>query len=300
VLYALWKCIPYVSAITGKKTVIDNSMPSLEQILTTIKDAKNLKQTSGSKTFTNFHESILLYNVSFEYPERGPVLKGITVRIPKGRMIGIVGESGSGKSTLIDVVMGFNQPSIGQVTVDGTPLPDYDIVSYRQRLGYVPQDPILFNTSIRENLLWAKPDATQEEIVEACNRANATEFIDALPEGYETMIGDRGVRLSGGQCQRLALARAILRKPELLILDEATSSLDTASERLIQQAIDTVAQETTVIAVAHRLSTLSHSDYIYVIHEGEVVEEGSPKDLLGKNGAYAKMVYMQSTAAQDS
>ncbi|MHA1372257.1 MAG: ATP-binding cassette domain-containing protein, partial [Promethearchaeota archaeon] len=166
-------------------------------------------------------------------------------------------------------------------------------MTYRQKIGYVPQDSMLFNMSIRENLLWACEDASQEEIKEACRLANAEEFIDKLKRGIDTIVGDRGVRLSGGQVQRIALARAVLRQPEILILDEATSSLDTRSERLIQEALERISGDITVIVVAHRLSTIVNADYIYVLENGEIVEEGVYNKLIEKNGVFHQMAVMQ-------
>jgi ABC-type multidrug transport system fused ATPase/permease subunit len=259
--------------------------------------AAELRQKSGSKPFAGLRNQIAVEEVYFAYQERGIVLENINIRIPQGTMIGLVGESGAGKSSLIDVIMGFNEPSRGTVTIDGVPLFDYDINSYRKRIGYVPQDPILFNASIRENLLWAKPDATNDDIDEACRRATAMEFITDLPEGQNTVVGDRGVRLSGGQCQRVALARAILRRPDLLILDEATSSLDTHSERLIQESIDALAKEATLIVIAHRLSTIVNADYIYVLEKGRVVEEGTYEHLTQLDGRFNKMVELQALKA---
>ena len=192
------------------------------------------------------------------------------------------------------MIMGFHEPVSGMITFDGIPLQTFDINSYRQRIGYVPQDSVLFNTTIRDNLRWGNEEAGEAEIGEACRQANASEFIERFPDRYDTLVGDRGVRLSGGQCQRLALARAVLRKPELLILDEATSSLDTYSERLIQQAVESVAKETTVIVIAHRLSTVVNADYIYLLERGSVVEEGTYQDLLCKNGHFSDMVKLQS------
>jgi len=190
--------------------------------------------------------------------------------------------------------MGFNEPGSGQITVDGTLLFDFDINSYRRRIGYVPQDSILFNMSIADNLLWANESATREEIEEACIQANAHEFIREFPKGYNTLVGDRGVRLSGGQIQRVALARAIVRKPDLLILDEATSSLDTHSERLIQQAVDNIAKETTVIVIAHRLSTIVNADCIYVFKDGQVIEEGGYSELVSMNGYFNNIIKLQA------
>ena len=208
-------------------------------------------------------------------------------------MFAVVGESGAGKSTLIDVLMGFNQPETGSVTFDGVDLGQYDIVSYRQRIGYVPQDSVLFNTTLRENLRWSHDQATDDEIEAACLRANAHEFIRGFPEGYGTLVGDRGVRLSGGQRQRIALARAILRKPDLLILDEATSSLDTSSERLIQSSLESISGETTLVVIAHRLSTIANADHVYVMEQGRIVESGTYAALVKDGGHFSRMTDLQ-------
>jgi len=189
--------------------------------------------------------------------------------------------------------MGFNEPTPGLVVVDDTPLFDFDINSYRKKIGYVPQDSILFNMSIRDNLSWANEEVTDKDIRHACQLAYANEFIEKFPSGYDTLVGDRGIRLSGGQLQRVALARAILRRPELLILDEATSSLDSHSERLIQQAIEDIAKETTIVVIAHRLSTIVNADYMYVFSEGKIVEKGSYADLVKLNGHFDHMVKLQ-------
>jgi len=208
-------------------------------------------------------------------------------------MVAIVGESGAGKSTLIDVFMGFIEPLSGEIMVDGVSLNNYDILSYRRRIGYVPQESVLFNGSIIDNLRWAKKNASKDEITVACRLANADVFIDSFPDGYDTIIGDRGIRLSGGQAQRVSLARAIIRKPALLVLDEATSSLDSQSEHQIQKAIEKIAQETTILVVAHRLSTIKNSDHIYVLSGGRIVEEGVFTELNAKNSYFAKMIEAQ-------
>jgi ABC-type multidrug transport system fused ATPase/permease subunit len=253
-----------------------------------------MNQKSGQRLFQGFNQEIAIRNLVFAYPGHKPVLSDINIVIPKGKMIALVGKSGAGKSTLIDMIMGFNEPISGQITLDGIPLEEFEIHSYRKRLGYVPQESILFNLTIKDNLLWANSSATDAEIKQACRQANADEFIENFPAGYATLVGDRGVRLSGGQIQRIALARSILRKPDILILDEATSSLDTHSERLIQQAIDGIAKETTVIIIAHRLSTVVNADYIYVIKDGRVIEEGSYARLIQENGEFRSMLQLQA------
>jgi len=291
--YALVKIIPSIGELTAQKNSIENFFPSYEQVMNLRRQAKEFRQQTGSKIFTGFNREIRLEDLSFAYPGHDLVLDNISVTILKGKMVAFVGESGAGKSTLIDTLMGFNETMVGRITFDGTPLSEFDINSYRHRIGYVPQDSILFNLSIRDNLLWANEKATEDEIRAACRQANAEEFIGRFPDGYNTFVGDRGVRLSGGQVQRIALARAILRKPELLILDEATSALDTHSERLIQQAIENIAKETTVIVVAHRLSTIKNASYICVLKNGRVAEKGTYLELVRENGLFSKMVKLQ-------
>jgi ABC-type multidrug transport system fused ATPase/permease subunit len=292
-LWALHACVPLLGDLMAQKNTLVNFFPSYEQVRGLQAQARALRQRSGPRVFDGFQREVALEQVSFAHAGSEPVLIDVTVRIPRGRMVAIVGESGAGKSTLIDMVMGLHEPVAGRVSVDGLDLADYDVNSYRRRIGYVPQESILFNMSIEENLRWANETATAEDIGEACRQANATEFIERLPKGYETVVGDRGVRLSTGQCQRIALARAILRRPALLIMDEATSALDTLSERLIQQAIEMVARDTTVIVIAHRLSTITNADYIYVLHRGCVVEEGSHRELVARGGHFSRMTQLQ-------
>ncbi len=293
IIWAFRNCIPLIGGLATQKNVLANFYPSYEQVKGLKQRARELGQRSGELAFTGFRREIILANITFGYPGHEPTLVDINVRIPKGKMVAVVGESGAGKSSLIDAIMGFNEPLCGWITFDDVPLHEFNINSYRRRIGYVPQDTILFNMSIRDNLKWSNEAATDADMREACRLVNADEFIDLLPEGYDTIVGDRGVRLSGGECQRVALARAILRKPELLILDEATSSIDTHSERLIQHGIEAIAKETTVIVIAHRLSTVVRADYIYVLQRGRIVEEGTYQDLLHKNGHFSRMAEMQ-------
>jgi ATP-binding cassette subfamily B protein len=292
-LWALKSSLPLIGRVVAQRNSLFGFFPSYEQVRGLQNRARELEQESGSDVFGGFNREIRMKDIVFAYPDKEPVLKDVNISIPEGSMVAIVGPSGAGKSTLIDVLLGFNTPAIGSVTFDDCPLNRYDIVSYRRRIGYVPQDAILFNASITENLLWSKEDATEEAITRACEQANVVEFVKDLPEGYETVVGDRGVRLSGGQAQRLALARAILREPGLLILDEATSSLDTQSERLIQEAIEVIAKQTTVVVIAHRLSTIVNASYIYVLVGGEVVEEGTYTELIKKSGVFTQMNQLQ-------
>lgn len=293
-LLALMQVALSVGNLTAQKTSLENFFPSYEQINRLRQSARELKQETSGMQFKGFSREVIIKDLSFAYPGHEPVLSDINVRIPKGNMVAFVGGSGAGKSTLIDMIMGFHDPLKGKVMIDDVSLDTFDVCSYRHRIGYVPQDSVLFNMSIRDNLLWACESATDKEIKVACHQANADEFIMKLSKGYDTLVGDRGVRLSGGQRQRIALARAILRKPEFLILDEATSALDTYSEQLIQQAIENIAKETTVIVVAHRLSTIMNADYVYVMEDGRIVEKGSYSELVKKDDHFNRMVKLQT------
>ena len=291
---AYMKIIPIMKNIVSEKNIVDMAFPSYEQIMNMIKDAKKMNQTSGNIAFKNINKSIKIKDISFTYPNNKPVINNLSLQIKKGQMIAIVGESGSGKSTLIDVIMGFNDPTSGDILIDDTPLKKYDINSYREKIGYVPQGGDLFNASITQNIKWANEKATNEQIQHMCKEAYADSFIKSFPEGYETLVGDRGIRLSGGQLQRIALARALIRKPEILILDEATSSLDSKSEKNIQETLNTIARKTTIIVIAHRLSTILNVDHIFVINHGRVVEEGNYEDLIKLNGSFKKMIEQQA------
>jgi len=290
---ALFQSALSIGQLTAKQNNLEITLPSYEQIEGLRLKARGMKQISGMKKFTGFDRAIILNDLYFAYPKHSPVLSKINIIIPKGKMIAFVGKSGAGKSTLIDLIMGFHAPASGHIKLDEIPLKDYDIHSYRRKLGYVPQESVLFNMSIRDNLLWANPAASENQIKHVCRMAYADEFIEKLPEGYNTLVGDRGVRLSGGQIQRVALARAFLRKPELLILDEATSALDTHSECFIQKAIENFSKETTIIVVAHRLSTIKKADCIYILDDGKVVEQGTYKKLIGETGIFNSMAHLQ-------
>ena len=292
-LWALRNCMPLLGQFLTQKNGLAHFAPSYEHIQDLRRQAVALRQPSGAQRFDGFRDRIAVEAITFQYPGQTPVLTEVTMEIRKGSLVALVGESGAGKSTLSDLLMGFHPPAAGRITVDGVPLECLDIRSYRQRIGYVPQESVLFNQSIRDNLRWARPEATEAEIADACRRANAEEFIQRFPQGCDTVVGDRGVRLSGGQCQRLALARALLRRPELLILDEATSALDTESERLIQRALESAARDTTVLVIAHRLSTIVNADYVYVLSQGRMVEAGTYQALVERNGRFSRMTRMQ-------
>lgn len=294
VLYAMRTSGNLAFQVTYHKNYIQNMAPALEQIYNLKSEAEEMRQPSGIQAFDGFKKQIIFKNVSFSYPNQERLFNGINLIIPKGKMVALAGKSGAGKTTLIDILVGLYEPESGEVLIDGIPLSKIDMLTWRQRLGVVPQDPFLFNLSIRENLLWGVEKTSEEQIRKACEKANAAEFIDRLPKGLDTIIGERGVRLSAGQRQRIAIARAILRKPEILILDEATSSLDSYSEALIQKSIDTISQETTVIVIAHRLSTIKASDCIYMLEHGAIIESGSFDQLMKiRGGEFLKSVELQ-------
>jgi ABC-type multidrug transport system fused ATPase/permease subunit len=293
VLWGLLRALGLIGKLLQGKTIINNFIPSYEQLVRLRDDAENTRQTDGGTLFKELREEIVFSDVSFAYTGRILALNKIDMRISRGAMVALVGGSGAGKSTIVDLLLGLLEVESGGIYVDGEPLANLDLNSFRERIGYVPQEAFLFHTSIRDNLLWANPEATDNEIAQACRLANAGGFIEQMPEGLGTVVGDRGVRLSGGQRQRLALARALLRKPDLLILDEATSSLDTESERLIQQSIEKISNSTTILIIAHRLSTITDADYIYVLEEGGVSEEGTYAELNNTTGVLQRMVTLQ-------
>lgn len=239
-----------------------------------------------------FRQAIEFRNVSFSYNHR-PVLKNINLKIEKGKTIALVGPSGAGKSTLADLIPRFYDPDQGQVLLDGIPLTEYRLEELRSLMGIVTQEPILFNDTIFNNIAFGMPDVSEEEVVKAAQVANAHDFIVRTENGYETYIGDRGLKLSGGQRQRIAIARAVLKNPSILILDEATSALDSESERLVQEALINLMQNRTSVVIAHRLSTIQHADEIVVINDGIIVERGNHSELLQHNGLYKKLIQMQ-------
>jgi subfamily B ATP-binding cassette protein MsbA len=254
------------------------------------------------RRFAGLRASIRFENVGFTYPEaEEPALAEVSFTIPRGGMVAIVGRSGAGKSTLLDLLLGFHEPQEGTILVDGTPLRELDKASWRSRLAAVGQDPYVFDASVRENILYGRPEASDEAVVAAARLACADGFIRDLPQGYDTVIGDRGVRLSGGQRQRLALARALVRDPDVLILDEATNALDSLTERACQEALERYAGERTVVVVAHRLSTIERADHIVVLDWGWLAEEGGFRELLRAGGLFARMYEVQRlTAAGDA
>ena len=246
--------------------------------------------------FTRLNGDVAFNNVEFSYPSRKEiqVLNGINITVKKGETIAIVGPSGSGKSTLIGLLLRFYDPEKGTLFIDGKDAKSYSLSELRNNMAMVPQDVILFGGSIRENIAYGKPQATFNEIEEAARKANAIEFIEKFPEKFDTLVGERGIKLSGGQRQRIAIARAVLKDPSILILDEATSSLDSESERIVQEALDKLMVGRTSFVIAHRLSTIRKADKIIVIDKGFVSEVGTHDELtLKENGLYKKLSRLQ-------
>jgi subfamily B ATP-binding cassette protein MsbA len=274
---------------------IQKGIASAERIFEILDADEVILQKPNAKHVADLSNSIEYKDVSFRY-EKEEVLKSINLKIGKGKLIALVGESGGGKSTLADLLPRFYDVESGSILIDGTDIRDYRIDSLRGLMGIVTQESILFNDSVLNNIAFGKPGVELEEVIEAAKIANAHEFIMQLEEGYHTFIGDRGSKLSGGQRQRLSIARAVLRNPSILILDEATSSLDTESERLVQDALSRVMANRTSVVIAHRLSTIQHADEIIVIQKGEIVERGNHEQLISRGGAYKRLFDLQSFA----
>jgi ATP-binding cassette, subfamily B, bacterial MsbA len=264
-----------------------------ERILELVDTPNAIADRPGARPLPDFSHQIEVRNVSFAYEPGTPVLSDISFTMPKGRTIALVGSSGGGKSTIADLVPRFFDPVGGQILIDGHDLRDITTVSLREKMGIVTQESILFNDTIFNNIVFGSK-ATEQEVIAAARIANAHQFISQQPEGYQTIIGDRGSKLSGGQRQRISIARAILKNPPILILDEATSALDTESEKLVQEALTHLMQNRTVLVIAHRLSTIQHADEILVVHQGRIIERGTHDELLEHSeGFYKKLTLMQ-------
>ena len=243
--------------------------------------------------------TITFHDVRFSYERGKEILKGIDISFESGTMVGLVGKSGSGKSTIINLICRFFEPDSGHISIDGKPLADTKLSDWRQHIGIVMQDPFLFNASITENIRYGKPDASFEEVVRAAQAAHAHEFIVNKEDGYDSVVGEGGITLSGGEKQRISIARAILADPKILILDEATSAVDSETEKAIQNAIDKLVEGRTTIAIAHRLATLRNADKLIVVDDGHIAETGTHADLLAQeDGQFAKLVRMQQEINQ--
>ncbi|MCX7908100.1 MAG: ABC transporter ATP-binding protein/permease [Ignavibacteria bacterium] len=292
-LFALFSIMSPVATIVHNISQFQRGIVSTKRVFD-ILDQK-VEVVSTKKAIASFKNNIEFKNVSFAYDSE-MVLKNVNFVLEKGKKIALVGASGSGKSTIVDLVVRFYDPTYGEILLDGINIKEYDIKSYRQLFGIVSQEIILFNDTIRNNILIGNPNATEEDIIKACKISNSYNFILKLPNGLDTIIGERGVMLSGGERQRIAIARALVRNPKILIFDEATSSLDSESEKIVQEAINFSLKDKTAIIVAHRLSTITNADQILVFENGKIVERGTHKELMEIKGVYYKLFSIQSNS----
>jgi len=288
-----YQIIPPSKSLSRASYKIQQGNASSERVLELL-DAENpIVDHPQAQPLAGFNEAIEFKNVSFSYQEHR-ILKNINLRVKKGQTVALVGQSGGGKTTLSNLVPRFYDINSGELTIDGIDIRKVKLHDLRSQLGIVTQETLLFNESVAYNIALGRPEASREEVIAAAKIANAHDFIEGLPKGYDTNIGDAGGKLSGGQKQRLSIARAVLKNPPILILDEATSALDTESEKLVQDALFRLMENRTSLVIAHRLSTIQHADEILVINEGEIAEQGSHQELLAKQGIYHKLVEMQS------
>lgn len=293
-LFVLSRVVPIIGQLNNSRSAFANAVPSTIIVNEFLRRDNKPLMKNGTESYKKLKEGIHFKDISFSYPgHKDLVLKDIDLWLPRGTTLALVGGSGAGKSTLADLLPRFYDPTKGHIAIDGKDLREFEMRSLRRSMGIVSQDTFLFNDSVRNNIAYGRPDATDDEVIKAAKLSNAYEFIRNLPEEFETPIGDRGVMLSGGQRQRIAIARALLNDPDILILDEATSALDTVSEHLVQQAIDNLSRDRTTLVIAHRLSTVQKADQIAVLDKGKVVETGTHEELLNKGGYYSRLYSMQ-------
>jgi len=293
-LFILFRLTPRITGFNNSRQSLAVSLAILHKVKVIVDDISTPQIVNGDQPFDGLQQGIQLDGVHFSYNGSGEVLKNTSFTIPKGKMTAIAGSSGSGKSTLIDLLLRYYDPSRGSILIDGADLRRLDLSSWRGSIGLVTQDIFLFNDTVTNNIAVGRLGQGIDSVIEAAKQAYAHEFIEQLPQGYETKIGDRGWNLSGGERQRIALARAILMKPEILILDEATSALDSESEELIQNYINKIRGTCTLVVVAHRMSTIQSADKIVVLQDGRIVEEGDWDSLLAASGVFANYQRLQS------
>jgi len=297
-LFVLFRLMPIVRQVNGARAQISNFHGPLGNIKELLRTDNKTYLQEGTVQFSGLKQAIEFVSVYFGYNASQMVLHDITLTIQRGQMTALVGASGAGKTTLADLIPRFYDPIQGKVLVDGIELQDFELKSLRRKLAVVSQDTFIFNTSVRNNIAYGSEGADETAIREVARLANALEFILEMPDGFDTQLGDRGVRLSGGQRQRIAIARALLRDPDILILDEATSALDSVSERLIQESLEKLSVGRTVIAIAHRLSTIVRADKVVVLDQGRIVEQGGYQELLQQGGKLWKYHQMQHELGQ--
>jgi subfamily B ATP-binding cassette protein MsbA len=284
-----------IGSFSGLWTSLQEALGATKRIFEILDTPSDIVDRPEAKALPRIEGHIVLDNVSFAYKDNSDqhVLHGVSLEVKPGEVLALVGPSGAGKTTLVNLIPRFFDPQSGGVCIDGQDIRSVQVKSLREQIGLVPQDTLLFGGTVRENILYGKLDATEDELIAAARAANAHEFITQLSKGYETIVGERGVKLSGGQRQRIAIARAILKDPRILVLDEATSSLDSESEGLVQEALDRLMQGRTSVVIAHRLSTVHHADRIAVLERGQLVESGTHAELIALEGLYARLYKLQ-------
>ena len=290
----VWRLLEPVMQLANSISETQRGLAAMERVFDVFDKPEEKPDPPGAVEAPARVDELRFEDVSFAYRADVPVLRDFSLQVPGGSVVALVGASGAGKTTVTDLVARFYDPSAGRILLNGVDLRQIRLKSFRSLLGIVQQEVFLFDGSVRENIAYGRTEASEAEVLDAAQRANADEFIKRLPEGYDTLIGERGVKLSGGQRQRLSIARALLADPKILILDEATSSLDTESEQLIQASIDELLRDRTTFIIAHRLSTIAHADQIVVLDAGAVVELGTHDELLRRGGRYAAMVARQA------
>jgi subfamily B ATP-binding cassette protein MsbA len=282
--FALFRLMPKVHSMNHQRGLWAQNNAGLSNVAELIRPKDKPHLENGSTIAPPLSDAIVLEDVSFAYQTDTLVLKNIDLRIEKGNTTAIVGATGAGKSTLVDLVPRFYDPTRGRIRYDGTDLRDFDVTSLRDRIAIVSQSTHIFNDTAEANIAYGASDASPKQVRWAAEQANALDFIKEMEEGLETILGEGGVRVSGGQRQRIAIARALLQDPDVLILDEATSDLDSVTEQLVQKALERLMRDRTVVAIAHRLSTIEHADKVVVLEEGEIVEQGAYDELLAREG----------------
>lgn len=293
-IFVLYRLQPKVMALDGARVELNSLAAAVEEVRSLLDHTNKPYILSGKIPFQRLRQGINLDRVTFRYnPSEEPALQDVSIRIPANKTTALVGPSGAGKSTLISLLLRLYDVTEGEIYIDDHPLRALDLASWRNRIALVTQDVYIFNSTVRSNIAYGRLDATEDEILASAKQADAHEFISQLPQGYDTRVGDRGVRLSGGQRQRISLARAIVRNPEILVLDEATNAVDSISEHLIQDALDTLRENRTLIVIAHRLSTIEQADHIIVLEEGRVREQGDTPHLLKLDGLFARLYNLQ-------
>jgi len=294
-VFVLYRLLPFVTVMNNNFASIYDSMPFVNRVAEILRNDDKEYPRWGTQLITHLRQGIEFRNVTLRYPETDKdAIHDLTLTIPQGQMTAFVGASGAGKSSIVNLLTRLYDPTGGQILADGLPIEEYALDEWRARFGVVDQDTFVFNASVADNIRFGRLEASQADVEAAARIANAHEFIQELHNGYDTVVGDRGFRLSGGQRQRIAIARAVVRHPDVLFFDEATSALDSHSERLIQDALENLRQERTLIVIAHRLSTVTKADQILVLDEGGLAEAGTHSELIQKNGRYAALWRLQA------